>query len=245
MRGYGVLSEITGCVPKGVVPRESGRLRVAGTRVLGADRGQRFWSRISLSVHAFVSICRNARSMFALLSRRVAPSVLALCVVLILAGCGNSTGGSSPSPSRVSAAAPVLGASPGWTSLLNGPSHYGASGAVGPASAHVRRRRSLGAPIASGPVVTASGTAYVAANNGILHAIDVRTGRDRWTFNGGASYGAGDLSTSAVILPSGEVLWPGPRDRLFALSPAGQPLWTLTADGVLTTPSSTKQATCS
>ena len=84
--------------------------------------------------------------------------------------------------------------------------------------------------------MTASGIAYVAANNGVLHAIDVRTGHDRWTFNGGGSYGDGDLSTSALILPSGEVLWPGPRDRLFALSPTGKLLWTLTADGELTTP---------
>jgi outer membrane protein assembly factor BamB len=76
----------------------------------------------------------------------------------------------------------------------------------------------------------------VAANNGVLHAIDIRTGRDRWTFSGGGGYGSGDLSTSALILSSGEVLWPGPRDRLFALSPVGKLLWTLSADGELTTP---------
>jgi outer membrane protein assembly factor BamB len=76
----------------------------------------------------------------------------------------------------------------------------------------------------------------VAANNGVLHAIEIRTGRDRWSFNGGGGYGAGDLSTSALILPSGEVLWPGPRDRLFALSRSGKLLWTLTAGDELTTP---------
>jgi outer membrane protein assembly factor BamB len=85
-------------------------------------------------------------------------------------------------------------------------------------------------------VVTGSGVAYVAANDGILHAIDVRSGRDRWTFRGGGTYGTGDLSTSALILPSGEVLWPGPRDRLFALSRAGKLLWTIADDSELLTP---------
>jgi outer membrane protein assembly factor BamB len=93
----------------------------------------------------------------------------------------------------------------------------------------------LGAPIVAGPVVSASGVAYVAADDGVLHAIDVQTGRDRWTFDGGGSYGT-DLSTSALILPSGEILWPGPRHRLFALSPAGKLLWSLTGDSELLTP---------
>jgi outer membrane protein assembly factor BamB len=166
------------------------------------------------------------------LVRRVAPAA----VTLIIAGCGSTSVGSSPGQSEASAAAPVAAFSAGWTSLLDGPSHYATSASIGPDTARLRWRRALGAPISAGPVVTASGTAYVAASNGILHAIDVRTGRDRWTFNGGGSYGSGDVSTSALILASGEVLWPGPRDRLFALSPAGKLLWTLSADGELTTP---------
>ncbi|HWE58840.1 MAG TPA: PQQ-binding-like beta-propeller repeat protein [Solirubrobacteraceae bacterium] len=174
--------------------------------------------------------------MFASLARRVAPVAITLTFALIVAGCGSSSVSSLPRQSRVSAAAPVAASSAGWTSLLDGPSHYATSASVGPGTAKVRWRRALGAPIAAGPVVTASGTAYVAANNGILHAINVRTGRDRWTFDGGGRYGSGDLSTSALILASGEVLWPGPRDRLFALSPAGKLLWTVTADGELTTP---------
>jgi outer membrane protein assembly factor BamB len=77
--------------------------------------------------------------------------------------------------------------------------------------------------------------AYVAADNGILHAIETRTGRDRWTFNGRGSYGS-DLSTSALILPSGEILWPGPQHRLFALSATGKLLWTLQGSSELLTP---------
>jgi outer membrane protein assembly factor BamB len=166
---------------------------------------------------------------------RLALAAAALTVAVGLFGCGSSSGDTSAGPSRPSAAAPVAGPPTGWTALLDGPSHFGASRSVGPASAHVRWRRALGAPIVAGPVVSASGTAYVAADDGVLHAIDVRTGRDHWTFNGGGSYGT-DLSTSALILRSGEILWPGPRHRLFALTPAGKLLWTLTGDGELLTP---------
>jgi outer membrane protein assembly factor BamB len=160
---------------------------------------------------------------------------LALSGAVMLSGCGTSSGVSSPGQSRPSAAAPVAGSSAGWTTLLNGPSHYGASASLGPTAAHVRWRRALGGPIVAGAVVSASGTAYVAADNGVLRAIDVRTGRDRWTFDGGGSYGS-DLSTSALILPYGEILWPGPRHRLFALSPAGRLLWSLSGDSELLTP---------
>ncbi|MDQ6729622.1 MAG: PQQ-binding-like beta-propeller repeat protein [Actinomycetota bacterium] len=86
----------------------------------------------------------------------------------------------------------------------------------------------------AGPV-TSGGTAYVGADNGVLHAIDVATGRDRWTFDGGGSYGS-DLSTAALVLSSGEILWPGPRHRLFALTATGRPLWTLLGGADLLTP---------
>ncbi len=58
---------------------------------------------------------------------------------------------------------------------------------------------------------------------------------DRWRFNGGAGYGV-DLSTAALLLPDGDLLWPGPRHRLFALSHAGALLWTLPAGADLVTP---------
>jgi outer membrane protein assembly factor BamB len=87
----------------------------------------------------------------------------------------------------------------------------------------------------AGPVVAPDGIAYLAANDGILHAIDVSSGRDRWTFNGSAHYG-GDLSTGALILADGDVLWPGPRHRLYALTPQGRLRWTLTATADVLTP---------
>ncbi len=81
-----------------------------------------------------------------------------------------------------------------------------------------------------GPVVGRGGVVYAASNAGILHAIDLRTGRDRWQIDGGGSYGS-DLSTSPAILPDGTILWPGPRSRLIAITPAGRELWHLTFAG--------------
>lgn len=167
------------------------------------------------------------------------PRAAAIALVIVgsisLAGCGSGSHRPPPDPSRPSLAGPLAAPGMGWTSLLHGPSHYGASAAVGPTVAQLRWHRAFGAPIVAGPVVTASGTAYVAADNGVLHAVAVASGRDRWTFDGGGSYGS-DLSTSALILPSGEILWPGPRRRLFALSSAGKLMWTLTGDAELLTP---------
>jgi len=75
-----------------------------------------------------------------------------------------------------------------------------------------------------GPVVGRGGVVYAASNGGVLHALDLRTGRDRWTFDRGGSYGS-DLSTVPAILPDGTILWPGPRSTLYALDPNGRLLW--------------------
>ena len=75
-----------------------------------------------------------------------------------------------------------------------------------------------------GPAVGRDQTVYAASNGGVLHAIDLRTGRDRWRFDGGGSYGS-DLSTVPALLRDGTILWPGPVNTLFALSPRGRLLW--------------------
>jgi outer membrane protein assembly factor BamB len=73
-------------------------------------------------------------------------------------------------------------------------------------------------------VGSSGGVVNAAANDGILHAIDLRDGKERWSFDGGAPYGK-DLSTVPALEPDGTVLWPGPRDTLFALGPAGKEEW--------------------
>jgi len=61
---------------------------------------------------------------------------------------------------------------------------------------------------------------------GVLHAIDLATGRDRWRADGGGPYGS-DLSTTPLVLPGGTVLWPGPGDALIALDSRGRERWRL------------------
>ena len=78
--------------------------------------------------------------------------------------------------------------------------------------------------VTTGPVVAADGTIYAASNGGKLHALDPATGLDRWVFDGGAAYGS-DLSTASLVLADGTILWPGPQSTLFAVDPAGNPLW--------------------
>ncbi len=58
---------------------------------------------------------------------------------------------------------------------------------------------------------------------------------DHWSFNGGAGYGS-DLSTAPAVLADGLILWPGPRHRLFALTPRGQLRWTVAVSGNPLTP---------
>ena len=118
--------------------------------------------------------------------------------------------------------------------LLHNPSHYGAATVAGPQTARVRWRRRLEGAVVPGPVI-ARGEAYVASNAGVLHAVSVSTGRDRWRFDGGGSYGS-DLSTAPLVRDDGVVLWPGPRHRLFALGSDGRLRWTLPGQAYLLTP---------
>jgi outer membrane protein assembly factor BamB len=66
----------------------------------------------------------------------------------------------------------------------------------------------------------------VATNSGVLYALDPTTGANRWAFDGGQPIGGEtDLSTTPLVLPTGNVLWPGSSDTLFELSPSGTMLW--------------------
>ena len=86
------------------------------------------------------------------------------------------------------------------------------------------------------PIVGPAGVVYAAGNAGVLHAIDLATGRDRWSFDGGGSYGS-DLSTSAALCPDRLLLWPGPDDALYGIdATTGSRLWRRDFTGMVLSP---------
>ncbi len=125
-----------------------------------------------------------------------------------------------------------------WPQALHDAQHSGASTSTGPTTGRVRWSRRLEGNVTPGPVVAQDGTIYAASNGGVLHALDPRTGQDRWTVDGGGSYGS-DLSTSPAVLPDGTILWPGPDSTLWAVSPVGRVLWRLRLDQQVTSPAVT------
>jgi outer membrane protein assembly factor BamB len=107
----------------------------------------------------------------------------------------------------------------------------------GPTAGHVRWRRTLEGPVASGAVVGRDGTVYTASHAGILHALDPAGGTDRWTFDSGRpDLPDADLSISPLVLPDGTVVWGTPGGDLVALSPAGALLWSQPLPGRATSP---------
>jgi outer membrane protein assembly factor BamB len=122
-----------------------------------------------------------------------------------------------------------------WPQASHDAQHSGSSSLVGPRAGDLRWTRKLEGDVTPGPVVGADGTIYAASNGGVLHALDGRTGRDRWTVDEHAGYGS-DLSTSPAVLPDGMVLWPGPKNALIAVAPDGTVLWRLSVGVQPTSP---------
>lgn len=117
-------------------------------------------------------------------------------------------------------------ATPPWPEALHDPAHSAGASVIGPSTERLEWSRQLVGSITPGPSIGANGDIYVATNAGVLHALDPATGADLWTFNGGGPFtGETDLSVSPLVLPSGSILWPGPDDTLYELSPTGQSLW--------------------
>lgn len=137
----------------------------------------------------------------------------------------------------VHAATPAPAAAAPWPMALFDARHAGTSPAKGPVTGHVEWTRDLGSNITPGPVVGADGTIYVATNAGVLHALDPLTGADQWTFAGqGTSTSPSDLSTSPLVMSTGDVLWPGPGNSLYLFSSSGQLLWQHSFGSALTSP---------
>jgi hypothetical protein len=160
-----------------------------------------------------------------------------IAALLILAGCGSA--GSSPSSSSSSRQALTGAVEPAhpphgkvadasfapWPGFAHDARHGGAAVVVGPHSARIRWQRKLEGPVVPGAAVGPHDVVYAASNGGVLHAIDLKSGKDVWSFDGGGAYGFADLSTVPALLPDGEVLWPGPHDTVFALDSSGNLRW--------------------
>lgn len=117
-----------------------------------------------------------------------------------------------------------------WPGFGHDPQHTGSAPVRGPQRRTVRWKRKLEGPVVPGPAIAGDGTIYAASHGGVLHALDPKTGKDRWTFDGGGSYGS-DLSTVPLVLRDGTILWPGPQRTLFALGPQGKLLGRVTFGG--------------
>ena len=175
---------------------------------------------------------------------------------LLAAACGAGTGTgtatvtpggtASARPSGPAAiAGPAAGPAPSgpvptgyapWPEAEHDAAHTSQAAARGPQTGHLRWKTYLGSPVSPGPAVGPGGTIYESGDAGILYAIDPATGRVRWKFGGGGALGGGDLSTTAAVLPDGTVVWPGPRDTVFGLSPGGRELWAVRVAGVPLSP---------
>jgi len=123
----------------------------------------------------------------------------------------------------------------GWTQSLHDVRHTGTASVDGPTVAHVRWRRQLRGPLVPGPVVAPDGTIYAPTGAGQLHAIDPRTGDDRWVYDTGSGYGD-DLTTGPGLLADGTIVWPGGGLKVYGVSPRGALLWTIQRHGTPLSP---------
>jgi len=181
------------------------------------------------------------------------PRLVALSVVsglALLAGCGGGGGTKAAGPSApktatgrhvAAKALDVPTAVPGtatwapWPSELHDARHSGSATTAGPTTGKIRWRRNLTGGVTEGAAVGADGTIYVGSDDGILHAIDPATGKDRWTYDAHATTTT-DLSVSPLVLPDGTILYPSPATALVALAPDGHLLWTQSLNDRPTSP---------
>ncbi len=108
-----------------------------------------------------------------------------------------------------------------WPGFGHDPQHTGSAPVRGPQRGTIRWKRKLEGAVVPGPAISRDGFVYAASNGGVLHALDPLDGKDRWTFDGGSSYGS-DLSTVPLVLRDQTILWPGPDQTLFLLGPDGK-----------------------
>lgn len=173
----------------------------------------------------------------------------ALSIALLASACSSSSPGRASadsgtllraavsSPEGNALGSPVPPGVNGWSEALSDPQHSSSADVKGPTTAHLLWQRVLGAPITAGAIAGQDGTVYDSANDGVLHAIDPLTGRDKWVFTAGQTFGGNeDLSISAALLSDGTILWPAPAGRLDAISTTGKLQWSLAFKGAVLSP---------
>jgi outer membrane protein assembly factor BamB len=148
---------------------------------------------------------------------------------VLLVGCGS---GAKPT---ARAAGTLPAPATAWSEAFASAAHTSRTSARGLQTATLAWSRDLGGAVVPGPAVGLDGSILAASNAGVLHALDPATGRDRWTYDGGGSYGS-DLSTTPAVLADGTILWPAPGNKLVALSESGAKLWSLQLTGFVLSP---------
>jgi outer membrane protein assembly factor BamB len=161
-------------------------------------------------------------------------SVVLLAIALsALSACSS---GSSPKIGPGLAGVGTLPApASAWPAAGYDARHSSGTPAVGPQTGTVRWKASLGDDLTPGQVIGVDGSVLAASEGGVLYALDPATGKQRWHYDGGSAFG-NDLSTSPAVLAGGTILWPGPRETLFALSSKGVLLWKERFDTQLLSP---------
>jgi outer membrane protein assembly factor BamB len=162
---------------------------------------------------------------------------IGLLAVLTLAACAS---GSSPAPAASAtppaSSATLADAAGPWPEAERDAAHSSTAAVDGPHTGRIRWQRRLEGAVTPGPIVGPGDVVYAASNAGVLHAIDLATGEDRWSFNGGGSYGS-DLSTSPALRSDGLLLWPGPHHDLFGIdATSGSLLWQKTFSDMVLSP---------
>lgn len=164
-------------------------------------------------------------------------AVLAMATATVLAACGGGQADSDserpPAPASADASAAPLPTYAPWPGALRDPRHTSTAPVSGPTKGKVIWKRELEGSVVPGPAVGGDGTIYAASNGGVLHAFD-GDGNQKWSFDGGGSYGL-DLSTTPALTRDGTVLWPGPG-ALYALDPDGKLLWDEPFDSLALSP---------
>ncbi len=151
-------------------------------------------------------------------------AAIAAVASLVLTACGSDGGTTNVAAGPVRSPIPAGPAPSAWSQASGDAARSSTTTATGPQRATVRWKKSFGGAVAPGAAVGIDGSVLVAANDGVLRALDPISGRDRWSFDGGGAYGS-DLSTTPAVLADGTILWPAPGNRLVALNRDGAMTW--------------------